>query len=54
MWNLILIAATFVLTLWQKIPNRIKQEIIDFAISAFAEIFRQYYQAYKSSKNNND
>lgn len=33
--------------IWSKVPESTKKEIIELIVSAFTEVFRQYYQNYK-------
>lgn len=49
---LVSIIPKFLLGFWRRLPDKSKQEIIDYVVSSFTNKFRQYYRNYKKQQDN--
>jgi hypothetical protein len=51
MFHLIFSFFKLLFSLWEKVPDSLKKEIIELIVKEFTEIFRNYYRYWHENKN---
>jgi len=51
MFDLIFSFFKWLFSLWEKVPDSVKQKIIELIVEEFTEIFRNYYKRWRKDKD---
>jgi hypothetical protein len=51
MFSLVFSFFKWLLSLWEKLPDSLKKEIIDLIVKEFTQVFRNYYRHWRKNKN---